>query len=210
MDSAGYTCDLLRGRVVTTQRNGWIEFKISNGRLLDGGYYRCSVLGADYQIYTDYYVEVSEVSDHYRETQPLPTTTIKALSTSGTPPSSTGPALARDHSDTPIVPWSFGLLVAAIVSITVMVLIASVIGVVCFRVKAKPKQLDKCGETLCESLKQEAPETAGVVYTTVDFRPKTTELYANVRMHQTQTGLDSTRSTEYDGMVEYSTLAIHQ
>lgn len=56
-------------------------------------------------------------------------------------------------------------------------------------------------------------ETSGVVYTTVDFRAqqKSTELYANLRMHKTQAGAsDSTWSTEHAEMVEYSTLAIHQ
>ncbi|KAM7404630.1 hypothetical protein PAMP_011962 [Pampus punctatissimus] len=46
-----------------------------------------------------------------------------------------------------------------------------------------------------------------------DFRvqQKPTELYANLRMHKTQAGApDSTWSTEHAGMVEYSTLAIHQ
>lgn len=56
-------------------------------------------------------------------------------------------------------------------------------------------------------------EMSGIVYTTVDFRAhqKPTELYANLRMHETQAGgPNSTWSAEHDGMVEYSTLAIHQ
>ncbi|KAK5863479.1 hypothetical protein PBY51_000508 [Eleginops maclovinus] len=207
LDSAGFTCDLLKGRVTATEKDGWIEFKISKVRFEDGGYYRCIVLGTPNFIYSDYYVEVSEVSGHHR---PLLTTTV---SISTTLPDSTGPAVAPDRSDSPRVPWSFGVPLAVIVSITVMMLIISVIGVVCCRVKAKRKQTNKYGETQCESLKQEAPEISSIVYTTVDFRAnkKPTEVYANLMKHKTQVGApDSTRSTEPDGMVEYSTLAIHQ
>ncbi|XP_078111005.1 uncharacterized protein LOC144520823 isoform X1 [Sander vitreus] len=213
LDSAGFTCDLLKGRVTKTERDGWIEFKISNVRFVDGGYYRCIVLGTQNLIYSDYYVEVSEVSGHHSQSQPSLTTTIKAPNHSTILPESTGPALAEDHSDSPRVPWSFGLPLAVIVSITVMILITSVIGVVCCRVQTKRKLPDKYGETLCESLKQDAPEMSAIVYTTVDFRAhqKPTEVYANLRMQKTQAGApDSTWSAEHDGMVEYSTLAIHQ
>ncbi|XP_044068240.1 uncharacterized protein LOC122883519 [Siniperca chuatsi] len=216
LDSAGYTCDLLEGRVTKTEKDGWIEFKISDVRFVDGGYYRCIVLGTQNRIYRDYYFEVSEVSDHHSKAQPSLATTIKAPNTSTTFPDSTWPVLAQDHSDSPRysgVPWSFGLPLAVIVSIAVMILITSVIGVVCCRVKAKCKQSDKYGETLCESLKQEAPEMSSIVYTTVDFRAhqKPTEVHANLRLHETQAGApDSTWSSEHDGMVEYSTLAIHQ
>ncbi|XP_029291788.1 uncharacterized protein LOC115011000 [Cottoperca gobio] len=213
LDSAGFTCDLLKGRVTTTEKDGWIEFKIWNVRFVDGGYYRCIVLGTQSLIYSDYYVEVSEVSDHHSRSQPSLTTAVKVPKTSTTRPDSTGPALAQDHSDRLRVPWSFGLPLAVIVSITAMILITSVIGVVCCRVKAKRKKPDKYGETVCESLKQEGPEMSGIVYTTLDFRAhqKPTEVYANLRMPKTQAGApDSTWSEEHDGVVEYSTLAIHQ
>ncbi|KAM7404627.1 hypothetical protein PAMP_011959 [Pampus punctatissimus] len=202
LDSTGYTCELLRGRVTKTERDGWIEFKISNVQFVDGGYYRCIVLGTQNH-YSDYYVEVS-ASSHHSESQPPLTTTIKTLDTSIMLPNATESALAQDHSDSPSVPLSFGLPLAVIVFITVIIFITSVIGVVCCRVNAKHKQMDKYGETL---------ESSGVVYTTVDFRvqQKPTELYANLRMHKTQAGApDSTWSTEHAGMVEYSTLAIHQ
>ncbi|XP_041802576.1 uncharacterized protein LOC121613303 [Chelmon rostratus] len=213
LDSTGYTCDLLRGRVAKTEKDGWIEFKISNVRFDDGGYYRCSVLGTQNRIYSDYYVEVYEASHHHSQSQPSLTTTIKAPNSTTTLPDSTGAVLAEDHSDSPRVPWSFGLPLVVIVSITVMILITSVIGVVYCRAVARRTQSDKYGETPRESLKQEALETSGIVYTTVDFRAhqKPTEVYANLRMHKTQAGaLDSTCGAEHDGMVEYSTLAIHQ
>ncbi|XP_034394239.1 uncharacterized protein LOC117734184 [Cyclopterus lumpus] len=209
LDSAGFTCELLKGRVTTTEKDGWIEFKISNVRFVDGGYYRCIVLGTQNRIYSDYYVEVSEVSVQHSQTQPLLTTTVKNPNNSTMLPGSSWPALAQDHSDRDRVPWSLGLPLAVIVSIAVMILITSIIGVVCCRVEARRKQ----PETLCESLKPEAPDTSGIVYTTVDFRAhlRPTEVYANLRMHQTQAGSpDSTWSAEPNGMVEYSTLAIHQ
>lgn len=59
LDSTGFTCDLLRGRVAITENDGWIEFKISNVQFVDGGYYRCFVLGTQNRVYSDYYVEVS-------------------------------------------------------------------------------------------------------------------------------------------------------
>lgn len=58
LDSAGYTCDHLRGRVTKREEDGWIEFQISNVHLAYAGYYRCAILGAQQQIYSDYYVEV--------------------------------------------------------------------------------------------------------------------------------------------------------
>ncbi|GAA6222843.1 uncharacterized protein LOC108876568 [Lates japonicus] len=209
LDSTGYTCELLRGRVTKTENDGWIEFKISNVQFVDRGYYRCIVLGTQNHIYSDYYVEISEASVHHSHSQPPLTTTTKPLNTSTTLPDSTEPALAQDHRNSPSVPWSFSLPLAVIVSITVMILITSVIGVVCFRVRTKRKQPDKSVETLCESLKQEGPEMSSIVYTTVDFRahqrPK--EVYANLRMPTTRAGAPDTEDAE---MVEYSTLAIHQ
>ncbi|XP_026187364.1 uncharacterized protein LOC113145164 [Mastacembelus armatus] len=212
LDSAGYTCDSLKGRVTKTEKDGWIEFKISNVQLLDRGYYRCIVLGTPNQIYNDYYVEVSDASNHNSQFQPPLTTAINVPTTSKPLSESTGPVLAQDHSDSPRVPWTFGLLLATIVSLTMVILIASVTGIVCCRVRTKRKQLDKCGETLCESQKQEDQESSSIVYTTVDFRnQKPTEVYANLRIQKTRPGdSDSTWSAGQAGMVEYSTLAIHQ
>ncbi|XP_056279579.1 uncharacterized protein LOC130199814 isoform X2 [Pseudoliparis swirei] len=139
LDSAGFTCELLRGRVTTTEKDGWIEFKISNVRFVDGGYYRCVVLGTQNRIYSDYYVEVSEVSVPHSQTQPLLTTTVKTPNNSTTLPGSSRPAPARDHSDRDRVPWSLGLPLAVIVSIAVMILITSVIGIVCCRVEGRRK-----------------------------------------------------------------------
>ncbi|XP_029995623.1 uncharacterized protein LOC115423059 [Sphaeramia orbicularis] len=220
LDSAGYTCDFLKGRVTKTEDNGWIEFKISNVQIVDGGYYRCMVMGTQNHIYRDYYVEVSEVSDvsedsgDYTQSQPPLITTTNAPNTTQTTPVPTGPVLAHDHSDSPRVPWSFGLPLATIVSFAAMISITSLVGVIFCCVKAKRKQSNKCEDTLCESLKQEVPELSGIIYTTVDFKAhqKPTELYENLRMHTTQEGEEAPESawrTEHAGTVEYSTLAIH-
>uniref|UniRef100_UPI003AABC951 uncharacterized protein znf335 n=1 Tax=Centroberyx gerrardi TaxID=166262 RepID=UPI003AABC951 len=217
VDSKGFTCDLLEGRVTKVEKDGWIEFKIVNAQLRDTGYYRCIVLGTQNHIYSDYYVEVSEASGRHSLPQPPLTTTIKPLNTSETLPTGptgpTGPSLAKDHSDSPRVPWSFGLPLAAIVSIAIMIIISSVISVVCCRVKTKSKQSNQCGETLDDSSKQKAPETSAIVYTTVDFTPhqKPTELYANLWMHSPRPRApDPAWSIEHAGTVEYSTLAINQ
>ncbi|XP_034552219.1 uncharacterized protein LOC117821816 [Notolabrus celidotus] len=213
LDSTGYTCDLLKGRVTKMENNGWIEFKISNVQFVDGGYYRCIVLGADNRIYRDYFVEVFEVSGHPSRSQPSTMTTMKTPNTTTSLPESTGPVLAQDHSDSPRALWGFSLPLVVIVSITVMLFITSVIGVVFCRVKAKQKQSDKYGDTPHESFKQEASDTSGIVYTTVDFKAhqKPTEVYANLKTHKTQSRApDSTWSAEHGGMVEYSTLAVHQ
>ncbi|KAM6981788.1 uncharacterized protein LKV04_012504 [Tautogolabrus adspersus] len=209
LDSAGYTCDLLKGRVTKTEKSGLIEFKISNVRVVDGGFYRCIVLGTENHIYRDYYIEISEASRHHSQSYPSMTTTIKAPITSTTLPGSTGPALAQDHSDSPRVAWSFSLPLAVIVSITGMILITSVVAVVFC--KLKTKRSDKYGHTPCESLKQEASDTCGIVYTTVDFRAhkKPTEVFTNPRTHEAQSGAPhSIWRAEHDGMVEYSTLAV--
>ncbi|XP_024862048.1 uncharacterized protein LOC108236753 isoform X2 [Kryptolebias marmoratus] len=201
LDSAGYTCDQLRGRVTKTEEDGWIEFQISNVRMADAGYYRCGILGAQNQIYSDYYVEVFDHS----WSQPAPTATIKAPNSSATIPDSSAGVLSQDRSDNIRAPWSFGLPLAIIVSITVMVFVSAVIAAVCYKAKVRCKKSDKTGETLCESLKREALETSGIVYTTVDFRPhqEPEGVYANLRM---QKGPDP--DVDHAGMVEYSTLAV--
>lgn len=110
-----------------------------------------------------------KASFHHSQPQPPLTTTTTGPNTSATIPDSSGPALAQDHSDGPRYPscaelslvapawswigllcpvcarvsWSFGLPLAVIVSITLMALVASVIGVVCFRLNAKHKQSGK-------------------------------------------------------------------
>lgn len=56
LDSAGYTCDSLRGRVGQTEMNALVEFEISDVQLGDAGFYRCRVQGTP--VYSDYYVEV--------------------------------------------------------------------------------------------------------------------------------------------------------
>ena len=59
MDSTGFIYEPLRGRVNITEGDGWIEFKISNVRLEDEGYYRCYVLGIPDHIYIDTFVKVT-------------------------------------------------------------------------------------------------------------------------------------------------------
>lgn len=58
LDSAGFTCDELKGRVTKREGNGWIEFQISDVHMANSGFYRCGILGAQNQIYSDYFVEV--------------------------------------------------------------------------------------------------------------------------------------------------------
>lgn len=114
-----------------------------------------------------------EVSDHFSQSQPPITGTVTAPGASTTLPDSTAAAAAEDHSNSNRcslifvaarlsdgkcfvcffshfcallffrVSWSFGLPLVAIVSITVMMLIVSVTGVVCCRVRAKYKQSGK-------------------------------------------------------------------
>ncbi|XP_035016211.2 uncharacterized protein LOC118111605 [Hippoglossus stenolepis] len=162
MDSDGSTYGLLRGRVTKTEGDGWIEFKISNVRLEDAGNYRCFVSGIPY-INIDKFVVVTESSIPHTSSQPPLTTTIETLSTSTSlRPESTGPVLSQDNADRPSMPWSFSLPLLVVVSITVMIVITLVMGVVCCIVKAKPEKPDKCGETLWESQKQDATEITGV------------------------------------------------
>ncbi|XP_028309627.1 uncharacterized protein LOC114467494 [Gouania willdenowi] len=197
LDNEGYTCDQLKGRVTRTEQDGCVEFKIWNVRSSDGGFYRCLVLGPQNPIFHDYYVEVFESSHDHRKSQPFLTSTT-------TFPVSTRPVQAQDQSFGPRISWSFVLPLAVIMSTTVMIFITSVIGVIYCRLKAKRQ--DKHGDTLSESLRRDGPETsAGVVYTTVDFkaRPKQPEeMYANLRTHKGHSEAETT------GMVEYSTLAL--
>ncbi|MED6274982.1 hypothetical protein CHARACLAT_021797 [Characodon lateralis] len=208
LDSSGYTCDSLRGRVTTTEKNGWIEFEISNVQVDDAGYYRCGVLGTQTQIYADYYVEVF-ASDHNGQSQPPLTTTatVRAPNSSTTVLDLTEPVLVQDHGDNDRASWNFGVLLFVAVSITAMISVASVLGAVCCKVKAKCKKSKIFGETLCESWKQEARETSGIIYATVDFKPhqKPEEVYANLGDNKSGAGIPDADNA---GMVEYSMLAI--
>ncbi|XP_036068905.1 uncharacterized protein LOC112159848 [Oryzias melastigma] len=186
--------------------NALVEFEISDVQLGDAGFYRCRVQGTP--VYSDYYVEVFEVSGYSEQTPHFtPTTTIKAPNSSTDLPDSTGPVLAQDRSDSSRASRGLSLPLIAVVSITVMVLVTAVIGAVYCRVKARSKQSDMCKETRCESLKQDASEENGIVYTTVDFtvQRKPEEVYANLQVHRTQAGGPG---AEHDGTVEYSVLAI--
>ncbi|XP_054641981.1 uncharacterized protein LOC129187105 [Dunckerocampus dactyliophorus] len=212
LDSTGYTNNFLRGRVTKIETKSWIVFSISRVRILDGGYYRCAVMGAPSYIYADYSFQVSGASaDHNQSKVPL-SKTVQYPNTP-TSPESTGSQVAQDHSDSPITVWTFGPQVALAVSMSVILVVASVIGAVCFRLKIKPKHLDKCGKCLHESPKQEATETAGVIYTTVDFchQDEPVELYANVNIQKARTGGSHSHGrAEHDGEVEYSIVALHQ
>lgn len=106
-------------------------------------------------------------------------------------------------------PWRFSLPLAVIVTITVMILLTSAIGIVYGRVKGKQKQSIKIGKTPCDSLTPEAPEASGIFYTTVDFTPrqKPEDVYANVKTHQPAAA--GGPEPEPAGMVEYSILAVH-
>ncbi|XP_007570933.1 uncharacterized protein LOC103151041 [Poecilia formosa] len=210
LDSAGYTCDSLRGRVATTEQDGWIEFRISDVQVGDAGYYRCAVLGTQTQIYSDYYVEVFEASDHYSKSQfPLTTAAVRVPNSFTTLLASTTVLVpVQDFRDNDRASWNFSVPLFVTVSIAAMISVASVVVAVCRRVKAKRKKSNIHGAALCESQKRDAPETSGIVYATVDFKPrqKPEGVYANLKEHRTG---ESSSQADNAGMVEYSTLAIH-
>ncbi|XP_054905331.1 uncharacterized protein LOC129372232 [Poeciliopsis prolifica] len=209
LDSAGYTCDSLRGRVTTTKEDGWIEFRISNVQVGDAGYYRCAVLGSQNRIYSDYYVEVFETSDHYSKSQfPLTTTAVMVPNSFTTLLASTVLVPVQDFRDNDRPSWNFSIPLLVTVSIAAMIFVVSVVVVaVCCKVKAKRKKSNIYGEALCESQKQDAPEMSGIVYATFDFKPrqKPEVVYANLEEHRTG---ESISQADNAGTVEYSRLAI--
>ncbi|XP_034027478.1 uncharacterized protein LOC117511637 [Thalassophryne amazonica] len=142
LDSTGFTAGFLKGRVTKTETNGCIQFTISNAQFVDAGYYRCTVLGSQFPVYSDYVVEVSEVPGQ-RWPLPAQTATPKTTYITETQQDPTRPELAQDHSDGPRVPWSSSLMVTAIVSTTALVFITSLITAVCCRIKGKHNRLSK-------------------------------------------------------------------
>ncbi|XP_013875360.1 uncharacterized protein LOC106525601 isoform X2 [Austrofundulus limnaeus] len=146
LDSAGYTCDELKGRVMKREGNGWIEFQISHVHMANSGFYRCGILGAQNQIYSDYFVEVFEVSDHSR-TQPAQTATIKTPKSSTRIPDLSAVVVSQDYSDNIRAPWSFGLPLIVVLSIVVMIFVTAVIAVVGYKVKIRRRKSDRFGET---------------------------------------------------------------
>ncbi|CAB1330274.1 unnamed protein product, partial [Coregonus sp. 'balchen'] len=194
-----------------------------NLKPVDAGDYRCAVVtfGVNH-IYTDYNLQI----DSGRSSGPVPPrppvrSTIRPSISSSSYSDTSGPVFSKDHSDSPSVPWSFGLPLAAGLFI-VMVIISSVIVVV---VHHKIITKKKCGATssdsaahilsvsakvgrcLCDSVSN---EESSVVYTTVDFKPhenRTTELYANLQTLRSPRGHDPDPHREPAGTVVYSTLA---
>ncbi|XP_056897720.1 uncharacterized protein LOC130530504 isoform X2 [Takifugu flavidus] len=207
LDSTGFTSDSLKGRVTIAKDNGWIEFKISHVRSEDAGYYRCMVVGFQH-FYFDYYVELSEVSDDYIQSQPSVTPTLKHGTSSATLPQSTAAVMDGDLGHDNRASWSLGLPISITVTMAV-ILITSIIGVIFCRFKAK--RLDKC-EISHESSKQDDVETSGVVYTTVDFTTvEQAKVRKNPRMQETQAeGRYQNCRSEPDELVEYSVLTYHQ
>ncbi|XP_077370317.1 uncharacterized protein LOC144014382 [Festucalex cinctus] len=185
LDSTGYTADFLRGRVSVTETDSWIEFKVTRARMGDGGNYRCALLGTPVNIYSDhrFYVFGASFDQHNPSWVPQSTRTES--------PELTGAEEGQETGDLPTsrTLWTFGALAA--ISVSFIVVVASVIVVLYFRGKTKSKHLDMFGKT--ESAKEDATETSGVIYTTVDFR---SESYA-------------TEAPDAGG-VEYSVLAVHQ
>ncbi|XP_011620245.2 uncharacterized protein isoform X2 [Takifugu rubripes] len=208
LDSTGFTSDSLKGRVTIAKDDGWIEFKISHVRSEDAGYYRCMVVGFQH-VYLDYYVELSEVSDDYIQSQPSVTPTLKHGTSSATLPQSTAAVKDGDLGDDNRASWSLGLPISITVTMAAMLLITSIIGVIFCRFKAK--RLDKC-EISHESSKQDDVETSGVVYTTVDFTTvEQAKVRKNPRMQEAQAeGRYQNCSSEPDESVEYSVLTCHQ
>ncbi|XP_077438474.1 uncharacterized protein LOC144061673 isoform X2 [Vanacampus margaritifer] len=186
LDSTGYTADFLRGRVSLTETNSWIEFKVTRVRMGDGGYYRCVLLGTPVYIYADHRFYVFGVSADQDNQSRVPQSTR----TEG--PELTGAEEGQETSDLPTTPWTFVALAAISVSFIVVV-VASVAVALYFRGKTRSKHLDMFGKTPPESAKEDATETSGVIYTTVDFRSESCA-----------TGAPDA------GGVEYSVLAVHQ
>ncbi|XP_061694610.1 uncharacterized protein LOC133510569 [Syngnathoides biaculeatus] len=190
LDSTGYTADFLRGRVSVTQTNSWIEFRVARARIGDGGYYRCVLLGTPAYIYADHRFHVSGVSaDHAGGWSQ------GSLLTRTQNPKWTRTEVEQGKTDPPTrlwTLWTFGTIATAVaVGVVVVIVVASVKGVLCFTVKNKSKYSGKSGKT--ESDNQEATETSGVIYSTVDFRSKPSAVRA-----------------PHGGGVEYCTLAVHQ
>ncbi|KAK7878523.1 hypothetical protein WMY93_030359 [Mugilogobius chulae] len=226
LNSDGYVCDFLRGRVTRSQGDGWVLFTISNAQFNDQGFYRCTVMGTS--IYTDFYVEVKgnlficvfadvfiyivklllDTSGHLLSHKT--TTEARGISTNLEP---TEPVLEQDLSDPSRDLWSFPL--PALVSMAAVICISTLTALVFCCVKAKQKQSNtKHAEspptdTTTVSVKQEHVEFSTIVYTTVDFKAhqKPTEIYENLREPKTP---ESHRAPLQSGNVEYSTLAVHQ
>ncbi|XP_055079044.1 uncharacterized protein LOC129456390 [Periophthalmus magnuspinnatus] len=206
LNSAGYVCDFLRGRVTQSQGDGWLQFTISNAQFSDQGFYRCTVMGTP--IYIDYYVEVKDTSDHLLSHKT--TTKAHGIATDLEP---TEPVMDEDMSDLPRDPWSFPL--PAVVSMAAVICISSLTALVFCCVKAKQKQSNTkhaespLTDTASVSVKQEHVEISSIVYTTVDFKAheSPTQIYENLRAPKIQEGH---RAPQHPGNVEYSTLAVHQ
>ncbi|TNM87171.1 hypothetical protein fugu_007401 [Takifugu bimaculatus] len=210
LDSTGFTSDSLKGRVTIAKDDGWIEFKISHVRSEDAGYYRCMVVGFQH-VYFDYYVELSEVSDDYIQSQPSVTPTLKHGTSSATLPQSTAAVMDGDLGDDNRASWSLGLPISITVTMAAMLLITSIIGVIFCRFKAKRLGFFRKNMfTSDEHCLQQ--ETSGVVYTTVDFTTvEQAKVRKNPRMQETQAeGRYQNCRSEPDELVEYSVLTYHQ
>ncbi|XP_036844811.1 uncharacterized protein LOC110532798 [Oncorhynchus mykiss] len=213
VNTRGYVNDFYEGRVSTTEYNGGMDVVIWNLKPVDTGNYRCAIVTIGWNhIYKDYNLQI----DSGRRSGPVSPrppvrSTISPFIFSSSSDTS-GPVFTKDHSDSPSVPWSFGLPLAAGLCIAMVIVISSVVLVV---VHHKIITKKKCGATSSDSaahiLSDVLQEENSIVYTTVDFKPHenhTTELYANLQTLRSPRSTDSHR--EPAGTVVYSTLASNQ
>ncbi|XP_071022215.1 uncharacterized protein [Oncorhynchus clarkii lewisi] len=213
VNTRGYVNDFYEGRVSTTEYNGGMDVVIWNLKPVDTGDYRCAIVTIGWNhIYKDYNLQI----DSGRRSGPVSPrppvrSTISPFIFSSSSDTS-GPVFTKDHSDSPSVPWSFGLPLAAGLCIAMVIVISSVVLVV---VHHKIITKKKCGATSSDSaahiLSDVLQEENSIVYTTVDFKPHenhTTELYANLQTLRSPRSTDSHR--EPAGTVVYSTLASNQ
>ncbi|XP_077463140.1 uncharacterized protein LOC144078709 [Stigmatopora argus] len=158
-DSTGFTASFLTGRVSIVETDRWIEFKLARVQAKDGGYYRCFLQDAPFYIKNELLFHVLGASaDQSRVRTERPKWT------------DTEPE--QEHSNPPTRTfWTCGTIV--VFTVSAIVVVAFIIGILCYRINTKTKCLDKYGKTMSESAKEDATEISAVIYTTVDFQTST-------------------------------------
>ncbi|XP_069046446.1 uncharacterized protein [Lepisosteus oculatus] len=199
INTEGFIANEYWSRARIKQYSGAIELIIRNVQKRDTGVYRCGVDGFNLHVNFHLQIAAPETQTPPRTAAPASTVKTTTLVTAG---------LQNQSPDNRDQEYKWVIPLAATLAVLMLVLICSVAVIIRRRRKKTENKPAAPSETSvplpsCESL----PELDSITYTTVDFKPAKNndafDLYANLRMHESETA-PASRNTD---TVEYSTVA---
>ncbi|XP_017543043.1 uncharacterized protein LOC108414656 [Pygocentrus nattereri] len=205
----GYADAAYKGRIDTHEYSGALDVRIRNLQASDAGMYRCKIHGIqNYFFYKDFQVDVVDRTPRLDPVLRIPKSTLSTVTSLH--------QISEKHQEPPSLisdSWRLKHTLGTVFGIVTIILIITItLGVAYHKKKAKDPEYgtssfssDKCGRSLSSAPDIIPPqqEPNSIIYTTVHFKPheETSQLYANLCLHNSECALKSQES------VEYSTIA---